>query len=71
MITNQILIKTRGVKVMRHIVVRGIMGLVWIGVGVFGLLTGKGESSIFSILIGAAFCYSSFSMWKKSREDNK
>ena len=56
---------------MRHMVFRGIMGLVWIGVGVFGLVTGKGDFSIFSILMGGAFCFSAMSMWKKSKKEDK
>lgn len=56
---------------MRHIVVRSIMALAWIGVGVFGLVTGKGESSIFSIIMGLVFGYSAYVMWKKNREESK
>ncbi len=51
---------------MRHMIIRGIMGLIWAAAGVFMLATGKSEGA-FSILMGAVFGYSAYTMWKKNK----
>lgn len=51
---------------MKHVIIRSIMGLIWIATGIIGLATGKGDGIVLSIIVGAAFCISAFSMWKKN-----
>lgn len=54
---------------MRHMYFRLLLGLVWIGVAVFGLATGNvGMAGLFG-LVGAIYVSSAISMWKKEKEN--
>ena len=52
---------------MRHIIVRSIMGLIWIIAGIIGMVNGHAENCFLSLIVGAAFIISAVSMWKKNR----
>lgn len=56
-------------KIMRHIIIRSIMGLVWIGSGVAMAIQGQGTNAILPSVVGAAFLYSAVTMWKKRNKD--
>ncbi len=53
---------------MKHVIIRSIIGLIWIAAGIIGLATGKGDGIVLSLVFGAAFCISAFSMWKKNHK---
>ena len=53
---------------MRHIIIRGIMGLVWIAAGIIGTVNGHADNCFISLIVGAAFIISAVSMWKKNRK---
>lgn len=54
---------------MRHIIIRSIMGLVWIVAAVAMAIQGQGTNAILPSVVGAAFLYSAVSMWKKGKKD--
>ena len=56
---------------MRHIIVRSILGLVWIIVGVAGFVSGRIENGLFCSVMGALFLFTAFKMWKKNRQNEK
>ena len=58
-------------KDMRHIIVRSILGIVWIIVGIAGLAMGRLENGIFCSVMGALFLFTAFRMWKKNRQNEK
>ena len=58
-------------KDMRHIIVRSILGFVWIIVGIAGLAMGRIENGIFCSVMGVAFLFTAFRMWKKNRQNEK
>ena len=53
---------------MRHIIVRSIMGLVWIAAGIIGMTNGNTQNGFFCLIMGAVFIISAISMWKKNRK---
>lgn len=55
---------------MRHVVIRGLLGLLWL---VAALVSGQSENfemAAFYVLLGGVFLYSAFTTWKKEREKN-
>ena len=53
---------------MRHIIVRSILGIIWIIVGIIGLASGRTENGIFCLVMGVVFMVTAFTMWKKTRQ---
>lgn len=58
-------------KDMRHIIVRSILGIIWIIVGVVGFATAKVENGLFCSVMGVLFLFTAFRMWKKNRQNEK
>ena len=55
---------------MRHVVIRGLLGLLWL---VAALVSGQWENfemAAFYVLLGGVFLYSAFTTWKKERDKN-
>lgn len=55
---------------MRHVVIRGLLGLLWL---VAALVSGQSENfemAAFYVLLGGVFLYSAFTTWKKERDKN-
>ena len=55
---------------MRHVVIRGLLGLLWL---VAALVSGQSENfemGGFYVLLGGVFLYSAFTTWKKERDKN-
>ncbi len=53
---------------MRHVYIRGIMGLVWLAAAVVSGLSGRLEWASFYILLGGLFLYSAYESWKKEKD---
>ena len=56
---------------MRHVVIRGFLGLLWL---VAALVSGQSENfemAAFYVLLGGVFLYSAFTTWKKERDKNR
>ncbi len=48
---------------------RLLLGLIWMGVAVFGLVSGNvGMAGLF-VVVGIAYLSSGVSMWKKTKEN--
>lgn len=58
-------------KDMRHIIVRSILGIIWIIVGVVGFATAKVENGLFCSVMGVLFLFTAFKMWKKNKQGEK
>ena len=56
---------------MRHIIVRSILGIIWIIVGVVGFTTAKVENGLFCSVMGVLFLFTAFKMWKKNKQGEK
>ncbi len=54
---------------MRHIIVRSILGIMWIIVGVVGFSTGKLQNGLFCSVMGALFLFSALKTWKSDRQN--
>ena len=55
---------------MRHVVIRGLLGLLWL---VAALVSGQLENfemAAFYVLLGGVFLYSAFAAWKKEKDKN-
>lgn len=53
---------------MRHVLFRGITGLIWLAAAIVSGVSGNFEMSAFYVISGGVFLYSAYTTWKK---DNK
>jgi len=57
--------------VMRHVVIRGILALIWLAAAVVSGLSGNLEWAGLYVLMGAAFGYSAWACWEKAKNDKR
>ena len=53
---------------MRHVVIRGILALIWLAAAAVSGLSGNLEWAGLYVLMGAAFGYSAWASWKKAKK---
>ncbi len=53
---------------MRHIYIRGIIGLIWLITAIVCGGNGSFPMMGFSIILAAAFLYSAYTAWKKEKD---
>ena len=53
---------------MRHVMIRGILALVWLAAAVFSGVSGKLEWAGLYVLLGVAFGYSAYASWRKKEK---
>lgn len=53
---------------MRHVYIRGILGLIWLAAATISAVSGNFEMSGFSVMLGGIFLYSAYSTWKKEKD---
>ena len=56
---------------MRHAYIRGILALIWLAAAVVSGLSGNLEWAGLYVLMGAAFGYSAWASWKKTKNDKR
>ena len=54
---------------MRHVYIRGILGLIWLAAAVVSGISGNLEWAGLYVLMGAAFGYSAWASWKKEKNN--
>ena len=54
---------------MRHVVIRGILALIWLAAAAVSGLSGNLEMTGLYILMGAAFGYFAYASWKKAKNN--
>lgn len=54
---------------MRHVFIRGIMGLVWLAAAIVSGISGRPEMAVLYIILGGAFLYGAYTEWKKEKGD--
>lgn len=50
---------------MRHVMIRGILALIWLAAAVVSGVSGSLKWAGLYVLMGAAFGYSAYAAWKK------
>lgn len=55
---------------MRHVVIRGLLGLLWLVAALVSSQSENFEMAAFYVLLGGVFLYSAFTTWKKERDKN-
>lgn len=50
---------------MRHVYIRGIIGLIWLAAAIVSGVSGNFEMGVLYIILGGAFLYSAYKTWKK------
>lgn len=53
---------------MRHVYMRGILGLIWLVAAVISGASGNVEMTGLYVILGGAFLYSAFAAWKKEKD---
>lgn len=56
---------------MRHAYIRGILSLIWLAVAVFSGVSGNFGIAVLYAVVGFAFLYSAYSIWKKNGRGEK
>lgn len=54
---------------MRHVYIRGIVGLIWLAAAIVSGVSGHFEMSAFYIILGGVFWYSAYTTWKKDKDN--
>jgi len=52
---------------MRHVYIRGILGLIWVAAAIAGGVSGNFEMVVFYVILGGLFLYSAYTTWKKEK----
>ena len=55
---------------MRHVYIRGMIGLIWFVTAIVSGISGNFGMAVFYVVLGGVFLYSSYTTWKKEK-DNK
>lgn len=55
---------------MRHVYIRGLVGLIWLVVAIVSGISGNFEMTVLYVILGGVFLYSAYATWKKEK-DNK
>ncbi len=53
---------------MRHVYIRGIMGLIWLAAAVITGMGGSIEMAGLYVVLGGAFLFSAYTTWKKEQD---
>ncbi len=53
---------------MRHVYIRGIMGLIWLVAAILSGVSGNYPMAALYVLLGGVFLYSAYTTWKKENE---
>ena len=56
---------------MRHVLIRGILALIWLAAAAVSGLSGNLEMTGLYVLMGAAFGYSAWASRKKAKNDKR
>lgn len=54
---------------MRHIYIRGMVGLIWIAAAIASVVSGNFAMAALYVVLGGAFLYSAYTCWKKEKEE--
>lgn len=52
---------------MRHVYIRGILGLIWLVTAIVSGMSGHLEMMILYLILGGVFLYSAYATWKKNQ----
>lgn len=52
---------------MRHVYIRGIIGLVWLAAAIVSGVSGNFEMIALYVILGGVFLYSAYATWKKDK----
>lgn len=50
---------------MRHVYIRGIMGLIWLAAAIVSGMSGNPSMAVLYVILGGVFLYSAYETWKK------
>lgn len=53
---------------MRHVYIRGLVGLIWLAAAIVGSISGNFEMTVLYVILGGAFLYSAYATWKKEKD---
>ena len=56
---------------MRHVYIRGILALIWLAAAVVSGVSGNLKWSGLYVLMGAAFGYSAYASWRKTKNGKR
>ena len=56
---------------MRHVYIRGIIGLIWLAAAIVSGVSGNFEMSMLYVILGGIFLYSVYTTWKKNNKGDR
>ncbi len=54
---------------MHHVVIRGVLGLIWLTAAIVSGIAGSFETAFLYVVLGGVFLYSAYAIRKKDQED--
>lgn len=54
---------------MRHVYIRGIIGLIWLAAAIVSGVSGNFEMSMLYVILGGIFLYSVYTTWKTNKNN--
>lgn len=53
---------------MRHVYIRGLIGLIWLAAAIVSGVSGNFEMSALYVILGGVFLHSAYTTWKKDKD---
>lgn len=56
---------------MRHVFIRGLIGVIWLAAAIISGMSGNFEMSLLYVILGGVFLYSAYTTWKKGNKEDR
>lgn len=54
---------------MRHVYIRGLLGIIWLAAAVISGISGSIEMAVLYVILGGVFLYSAYTIWKQEKDN--
>lgn len=54
---------------MRHVYIRGLLGVIWLAAAVVSGISGSIEMAVLYVILGGVFLYSAYTIWKQEKDN--
>ncbi len=54
---------------MRHVYIRGLLGVIWLVAAVVSGISGSIEMAVLYVILGGVFLHSAYTIWKQEKDN--
>ena len=54
---------------MRHVYIRGLVGVIWLVAAVVSGISGSIEMAVLYVILGGVFLHSAYTIWKQEKDN--